>query len=380
MKFLTKDLKNKMFLVFFAVLTWWSFTNYKLIGSKGSILLNAASPLLIGLVIAFILNRPMMFLERNLFKKVDLKSKLNKYKRPICLLLTLLAFLVVISLVLLIVIPSLVETGVELKERFPEYLTVVKEYIEKNSDKYALVNEWTKGINVDQIKDSASNFLKGGFFNLLGSTFSAATSVFGRMLSFFLGLIFSIYFLLEKETLVAGIKKLIYAALPLEVAKRTLYIGDLTKKSFSEFLVGQSLEAVILGSMFFVTMVLFRFPYSTMISIVIAVFSFVPIVGSFVGLFVGVILIFVESPKLAGLFIILFLVLQQIEGNLIYPKVVGKFSGLSPLFTMAAVTLGGSLMGVFGIILFIPAFAVIQELLKEFVETRTDLSQQKDSM
>ena len=369
-----------MFLVFFAVLTWWSFTNYKLIGSKGSILLNAAYPLLIGLVIAFILNRPMMFLERNLFKKVDLKSKLNKYKRPICLLLTLLAFLVVISLVLLIVIPSLVETGVELKERFPEYLTVVKEYIEKNSDKYALVNEWTKGINVDQIKDSASNFLKGGFFNLLGSTFSAATSVFGRMLSFFLGLIFSIYFLLEKETLVAGIKKLIYAALPLEVAKRTLYIGDLTKKSFSEFLVGQSLEAVILGSMFFVTMVLFRFPYSTMISIVIAVFSFVPIVGSFVGLFVGVILIFVESPKLAGLFIILFLVLQQIEGNLIYPKVVGKFSGLSPLFTMAAVTLGGSLMGVFGIILFIPAFAVIQELLKEFVETRTDLSQQKDSM
>ena len=173
---------------------------------------------------------------------------------------------------------------------------------------------------------------------------------------------------------------MIYAALPLEVAKRTLYIGDLTKKSFSEFLVGQSLEAVILGSMFFVTMVLFRFPYSTMISIVIAVFSFVPIVGSFVGLFVGVILIFVESPKLAGLFIILFLVLQQIEGNLIYPKVVGKFSGLSPLFTMAAVTLGGSLMGVFGIILFIPAFAVIQELLKEFVETRTDLSQQKDVM
>lgn len=375
MRFLTKELKSKMFLIFFGVLTWWLFTNYKLIGSKAVIWMNAAYPLLIGLVISFILNRPMMFLERNLFKKLDLESKRHKYKRPICLLLTIFAFIIVIFLVLLIVIPSLVDTGAELKKRFPEYLIYVKEYIVDNSDKYAIVNEWTKNINVDQIRDSISNFLKGGVFNLLGSTFLAATSVLGRMLSFFLGLIFSIYFLLEKEKLVEGLKKLIYATLPLNVAKRTLHIGDLTKKSFSEFLVGQSLEALILGSMFFVSMVIFRFPYSTMVSIVIAVFSFVPIVGSFVGLFVGVILIFVESPKLAGLFIILFLVLQQIEGNFIYPKVVGKFSGLSPLLTMAAVTLGGSLMGVFGIILFIPAFAVIQELLKELIDTRTELNE-----
>ena len=173
---------------------------------------------------------------------------------------------------------------------------------------------------------------------------------------------------MEKEELIKGIKKLLAIILPIKIFNKVLHIGSLTRKSFSDFIVAQSLESIILGTIFFISMLLLKFPYAAMISIVIAVSSFIPIIGSFIELFVGIILIFVDSPKLAGLFIILFLALQQIESNIIYPRVVGKLSGLSPLLTLAAVTLGGSLMGVIGIVLFIPIFSAIQKILVEFME------------
>lgn len=365
MDLFTKDVKRNMFLIFFGILIWWMFANIKFVSNSINTFLGAISPLIIGFIISFILNRPMMFFERKIFKKRRLK---DKFERLISILLTIVVFMLGITLVLLIVIPALIDTWIELKDKLPEYLNAIKEYIKNSSIKYSKINEWIQSVDVEGIRDNISNFIKGGLFNWLGSTFSIASSVFGSIISFFLGFIFSIYFLLQKEDLIKSIKKLLFTFFPLQLAIRITYIGSLIKIAFSEFLLAQSLEAMILGSMFFISMLVFRFPYSTMISIVIAVFSFIPVVGSFVGLFVGIILIFVESPKLAGLFIILFLVLQQIEGNIIYPKVVGKFSGLSSLLTLVAVTLGGSLMGVVGIILFIPLFAVMQQLLKEYMD------------
>lgn len=202
----------------------------------------------------------------------------------------------------------------------------------------------------------------------LTSSFVLAGSVFGGLISFLIGIIFSIYFLLDKDSLMEANKRLFQVILPRKTFNKTLYISRLTSKAFSDFILAQSLEAVILGGIFFISMSLFKFPYAGMISVVIAVFSFIPMVGSFVGLFVGIILIFVESPQLAGWFIILFLVLQQIEGNLIYPRVVGKLSGLSPLLTLAAVTLGGSLMGIVGMLLFVPIFSVIQKLTTDYIK------------
>ena len=367
MNFFNKELKKTMFLIFFGILTWWLFSNIKVLRNIFVILKHALSPLIIGLIISFILNRPMMFFERNLLKNISMKSK---YKKIVSLFLTLIIFILTISLILLAIIPSLIDTGVELKEKFPEYLSSIKEYIENSSIRYSKFNDWIQNIDVNSIKDGVTDFIKGGLFNWLGSTFSIASSIFGSIVSFSLGFVFSIYFLLQKDQIIVGLKEFIYAVFPLSVSDRIIYIGTLTNNAFSDFLLGQSLEAVILGTLFFITMLIFKFPYSTMISIVIGVFSFIPLIGAFVGLFVGIILIFVESPKLVGLFIILFLVLQQIEGNFIYPRVVGKFSGLSPLWTLIAVTLGGSLMGIVGIILFVPLFVVIQKLLNEFVDNR----------
>lgn len=370
MEFINKDLKRKMFLVLFGIFSGWIFFNINLVGKYLGILLSALAPLIIGLIIAFILNKPMMFFERKIFRKSKMKSK---YKRILSLLLTLLVFLILIGLFFLIVIPNLLEVSMELGDKFPSYMEAIDKYIGDSSIKHSKLNQWIQSIDLKEVRENISNFIKGGLMGWLTSSFVLAGSVFGGLISFLIGIIFSIYFLLDKDSLMEANKRLFQVILPRKTFNKTLYISRLTSKAFSDFILAQSLEAVILGAIFFISMSLFKFPYAGMISVVIAVFSFIPMVGSFVGLFVGIILIFVESPQLAGWFIILFLVLQQIEGNLIYPRVVGKLSGLSPLLTLAAVTLGGSLMGIVGMLLFVPIFSVIQKLTTDYIKNAPGL-------
>lgn len=366
-------IKKAMFLIFFAVLTWWLFNNLKLIGNGVGLLLDILSPFIIGLVIAFILNKPMTLIENNLFgENISSDHWKSKYKRPISYLITLVLFMILLAIVLIIVIPNLVGAGEELTQKLPQYWVTIQRTIKNSSIEFSLLNQWAQNIDFKEVYDNLYSFVKGGILNWLGSTFTVFSSVIGGIISTGLGFVFSVYFLLEKEELIGNIKKLIYAVFPSRVAERTIYIGQITNDSFSQFLTGQSLDALALGSLFFIAMIIFRFPYAMMVSVIIAISAFVPIVGSFVGLVIGAFLIFVESPHLAGLFIILFLVLQQIEGNLIYPKVVGKASGLSSVWILAAVTLGGSLMGIMGIILFVPLFSVAQKLLKEYTDKRLE--------
>ena len=187
MNFFSKELKKTMFLIFFGILTWWLFSNIKVLRNIFVILKHALSPLIIGLIISFILNRPMMFFERNLLKNISMKSK---YKKIVSLFLTLIIFILTISLILLAIIPSLIDTGVELKEKFPEYLSSIKEYIENSSIRYSKFNDWIQNIDVNSIKDGVTDFIKGGLFNWLGSTFSIASSIFGSIVSFSLGFVF----------------------------------------------------------------------------------------------------------------------------------------------------------------------------------------------
>lgn len=371
MEIKTNRMKRLMFLIFFAILIWWIFDNIKFVGKGFNLFLGIIAPFIVGLVIAFILNKPMSFIEEKLFYKGKVFGGLKeKYKRPISFLLTLILFIVIIAIVLALVIPNLIGAGEELADKLPRYWKNMQEYIEKSSIKYSKINDLIQDIDFDEINKNIYSFVKGGLLNWLGSTFLVFSSVVGVMVSSALGFVFAVYFLLQKETLIEGIKKLIYAIFPLKVARKICYIGAVTRNSFSQFLTGQTLDALILGGLFFVAMMIFRFPYALMVSIIIAISAFIPIVGSFVGLFIGAFLIFVESPKMSGFFIILFFTLQQIEGNLIYPKIVGKASGLSSVWILAAVTLGGSLMGIIGIILFVPLFSVIQKLLSEYVDEK----------
>lgn len=371
MKITSDQTKRAMVLIVFSVFIWWVFGNYQFILRGFNVLLGILTPFIIGFVIAFILNKPMSFFEKKLFEDGAKFEKVKeKYKRPLSYLITVLLFLLIIAIVLLLVIPNLVSAGEDLAQKIPAYWENVEEYIKTSSIKYSGINDWVQGIDFQEINDSMLSFVSGQSINWLGSTFSVFSTVIGRIISLGLGFVFSIYFLLQKEDLSLGIKRLIYSVFPLRVADRIIYIGKITRESFSQFILGQSLDALALGSLFFVTMMIFRFPYAMMVSIIIAISAIIPIVGPFIGLVIGAFLIFVESPKMAGLFIILFLVLQQIEGNLIYPKIVGKASGLPSVWILAAVTLGGSLMGILGIILFVPIFSVIQKLLKEYTDKK----------
>ena len=371
MELRTERMKKTMFLIVFTIFIWWLFDNIRFVGRGLSLGLGILSPLIIGFVIAFILNKPMSFIEDKLFGKGRVFGKLNdKFKRPLSFLITVILFILVITVALVLVIPNLIGAGEELADKLPTYFESFQQYLKDSSIKYSKINELVQKVNFDDVEQSVYKFVKGGFSSWIGSTFTVFSSVIGGVVSTGIGIVFAVYFLFQKEKLSLGLKKLMYSILPLRIAREVERVAIITKESFSGFLTGQTLDILILGGMFLITMLIFKFPYALMVSVIISISSFVPIVGSFVGLVIGAFLIFVESPKMAGLFIILFFVLQQIESNLIYPRVVGKASGLSSVWILAAVTLGGSLMGVIGIILFVPLFSVIQKLLEEYMDKR----------
>ena len=213
-------------------------------------------------------------------------------------------------------------------------------------------------------------FLKNGAGTMLNTTFSAAVSIVSGVSSFLIGFIFAIYILLQKETLSRQMKKVLEAFLPEPVVGRILDITALTERTFSNFLTGQCVEAVILGTMFFVALTLIRLPYGLLIGVLIAFTALIPIFGAFVGLAVGVFLMLMVNPMDALIFTITFFVLQQIEGNLIYPYVVGNSVGLPSIWVLVAVTVGGSMMGIVGMLIFIPLCSVLYALLRDGVNGR----------
>ncbi|MDR7855485.1 AI-2E family transporter [Tissierella sp.] len=366
-------MKNAILLITFAIVLMWLLDN--IVGIWGIIsgFLAIITPFIIGGAIAFILNNPMNYIEKKLFKSNSpLRKTKESFRRPLSYLVTLLVFLATIFIVLFIIVPELARTTKDLAVKLPTYWKTMEMFITENLSDNPWIMDWINSISFDwnTIQSNIFAFLKNSVFLWLGSTFSIASSVVSGIVTFAVGFVFSIYLLLQKESLTRQWKKVILALFPKKAADRIFYIGRLSNTTFANFLSGQLLEAIIIGVLFFVAMVIFKFPYALMISTVIAVTALVPIFGSFVGCFIGVFLIVVESPKMALLFIIMFLVIQQIEGNLIYPHVVGKASGLPSIWILVAVTVGGSLMGVLGILLFIPLFSVLYTIASEYINNR----------
>lgn len=373
MKVNTKQMKKAMFLIFFAIAIWWLFDNYKVVINLLKILFEVMIPFMVAFAISFVLNKPMIFIEEKVFDRINFISKLDlKYKRAASLIITLLTFIIFLFLFLQIAIPNLVEASTQLAEQIPSYLKQLQTFLQNTSIFGLNINEWIESVDVENLYNQVTSFFKGGFLSIADSTFSVFSSVFGLFSSIFLGIVFSIYFLLQKEDLSLSIKKLTFAVLPREYANKLVLFIRIANESFSSFISGQSLDALLIGAIFFVSMTIFNFPYALMISIIIAIFALIPIIGAFIGLVVGAFLIFVQDPQKAFYFIILFFVIQQLEGDLIYPKVVGKASGLSSVWILAAVTIGGSLFGILGIILFVPMFSIIQKLLSIYIEKNSE--------
>ena len=330
-------------------------------------------PFVLGGAIAFLTNVPMSFLEKKIFENVINKNKIvRKLKRPISLILTIVLVVGVIALVMFGVIPQLTRTMgtlvTSINDFIPQMQSWIGEFFHNNQEIMNLVDQIE--FDPDQAIKWGISLLGNGAGNMMNTTMSAVGSIVSGVATFFIAFSFACYILFQKEKLHIQIRKVFFAFLPRQKADTFLKVCSLTYRTFENFLAGQCLEAVILGSMFVVTLSILRMPYALLIGILIAFTALIPIFGAFIGCAVGSFLIFMVNPQQAILFVIVFLVLQQIEGNLIYPHVVGESVGLPSIWVLAAVTIGGNLMGIVGMLVFIPLLSVLYTIFREFVYLR----------
>ena len=334
------------------------------------------SPFVVGTGIAFIFNVPMRSIERNLegMRKPGLR-------RALALLLTLFAMILVIMFVVELLVPQIKITVASLAERIPAFLENSAAKLMVLMEEYPGLEEWARNtFNLEQLEQlDWTNILKNGLSvvgnsvsSLMGGAFNVIGNVTTSIVNLVISLVFALYCLAGKETLARQGRRLLYALISEKHADETIRVLRLTNVTFSNFISGQCLEAVILGCMFAIGMAIFKMPYIPLVSVVIAVTALIPIVGAFVGCVVGAFFILVNDPLQAVSFVALFLVLQQVEGNLIYPRVVGTSVGLPGMWVLVSVTVGGEIMGIAGMLVMIPLVSVFYTLVREYTGRRLE--------
>lgn len=335
-------------------------------------LLAILQPFLFGVGLAFVLNVPMRFLERRVLSFMDRRAWLGRWKRPLALLLVALAVALVVYAVTSLLVPELIRTIESILRMLPKAFNMINEWLKQYGyDLSQYIQTSVFSDSPDQLKSQLDGVLDLALRGAIYST-NVIGAVYSSVLQFFFTIMFTIYLLFAKERLRRQAFQLGYAFLPENRVDRLGEIGTLTQRTFSSFITGQCLEALILGVMFFVTMSLFGFPYVLLISVFISITALIPVIGAWLGCIVGALLILMVDPMQALGFVVLFLVLQQIEGNLIYPHVMGNAIGLPSVWVLLAVVTGQGLMGIIGMLLFIPLASVVYSLAKEHVTRRLD--------
>ena len=377
-----ENLKKIRGLILFTIFVLVALWNFELVFDGIRFLWGVIFPFVLGGVIAFIVNIPMTFLEGKIFGKLRVaKGKKGKWAdklaRPLSLILTWILILGIIAVVVLVVVPELGRTVLGLGKTIQDFVPEVQKWaIELFQDNEEIVKAISEiNFKWDELLGNMVDFLRNGAGSVLDTTMEAAKSIITGVTTFFIAFVFSFYVLLQKEKLGEQVKKLMCAFMPEDWRNIFLALGTVVNKSFTNFFTGQCLEAVILGLMFLVVMAIFRLPYALLISVLIAFTALIPMFGAFIGCGVGALLIFMISPVKALIFIIVFLVLQQVEGNFIYPYVVGNSVGLPSIWVLVAVTVGASLMGVAGMLIFIPLMSVVYTLLRGIVNRRLGLKE-----
>lgn len=368
---LTKEifsLKKWIILIIITALSFWIVNNLEIISSFLNKLFNVFFPFILGGIIAYILNIPMTKIEKSL-RKIIKKDNKEVLIRTLAIILSLLLFVVVIICIAFLLIPELIDNIEMLIKNIPGVIEKIEIWLLDVLDKYPDIQKQIVEVfsnsdhNVSSIVSSILNYLLNGVIGFISNLVSG-------FITFFTAVIFSIYMLSQKEYLIRCSKKLVYGYLKEEQARKVTEIAELTNKTFSNFISGQCVEAFILGLIIFIALTIFRFPYALIISVLTAVTALIPIFGAIIAMVIGAVLIGINNPIQAILFIVVFQVIQQIEGNFIYPKVVGKSVGLSPMWTLLAITAGGSLFGIVGMLVGLPLASVAYALIKESVNTR----------
>ena len=362
--------KQNLLLVVIGVCLLVGLMNFGKVQHALSVVIGLFMPLLVGGAIAFILNVPMHFFEKQ-FDKLQQHSggrAIAKAKTPLCMIVTLLAFILVIIFIGNVIFPNLVESVksiVDIVQRsYPGWI----ETLESHGINTQFMQKYFPELNSEKIIST----IKDGGLALLNTASQAATSVFSALTNFVFGLFFALYILASKKRLGKQAKQIAYAYLKKSWADEVCEIASLSYKTFANFLSGQCLEAVILGFMFFIVLLIGGFPYAGTIAVIIGSMAIIPYIGAFIGLALGALLIAMVNLKKMVWFVIVFFIVQQIEGQIIYPRVVGGSVGLPALWTLLAVIVGGNVSGILGIVVFIPLFSVIYALLRRNVYRRLD--------
>ena len=371
MKLDKENTKQIIKIVVIAIVLLVALLNIIQIWEIFKVFFNILSPFIWGLAIAFILNIFMTFYENKLFKSrkakknnnKELKQKKNGIKRVCSIALSIITIIAVITIIMLLIIPQFVEVIKNLVINIPDYLENFKFFAMDITEKVPEINNFIQNIQID------TEALRNGIINIskdvLNVTINQVSNLFSNVVNFFIAIVFAVYILANKERLKVQAKEFIYARLDKEKADYILKVSRLSRDSFRNFLTGQAKEAVILGVLCAIGMLILGIPYAGPIGALTALTAFVPIVGAFIGGFIGAVLIVAVDPIKAVIFIIFIIVLQQVEGNLIYPHVVGKNIGLPSIWVLVAITIGGSLFGIMGMIVGLPILSIIYAIVTE---------------
>lgn len=333
-------------------------------------LLGAITPVITGLIVAYILNILMCFYERHYFVKRSNSVFVKKSRRPACITMSIVTLVVIASLIVKLVVPELVRCIQVLLTQIPPFMEnlLKNEYVST-----VLPNTLVNTLAQIDWREYIANIMKiltSGISNAAETVIAAVSTIFSATATFVISIIFSIYFLSGKEKLQNQLKRLMNSYLPKKWIEKSFYVFSVFNDSFHRYIVGQCLEAVILGVLCILGMMIFRFPYAMMIGTLVGFTALIPIAGAYIGAGVGAIMLLSVSPVKAALFLVFIILLQQLEGNLIYPKVVGKSIGLPSVYVLIAITVGGGLFGIGGMLIGVPIISALYRLIRSDVIKR----------
>ena len=376
-----KNVKKIILIVAFGVVLYWTLQNLETVGNAIGFVIQLIFPFIMGLALAFLLNIIVNLIENKIlvFKKQG--KFMTKIKRPLSITLSVILLLAIMCFILFLVVPELINTFSIFAQNIPTVGENIKQWAQQMTVDYPKISEQIKNINIDwnTVNQNLLKYAQSGVSTILNTSINFIVATISGVVNFVIGFIFAIYILLQKEKLIRQAKKLLYAYLPNKRAHKIIHTASLANKTFNNFMTGQLTEAFILGFLCFIGMLILRIPYALTISVLIGFTALIPLVGAFLGAGIGVILIVVSSPIKAVVFVIFIIVLQQIEGNLIYPKVVGNSVGLSGMWVMVAITIGVSTMGLVGMVICVPIASVIYTVMSERVNIRLRKKQIKIS-
>ncbi len=369
-----KNIRKILLLITYTVLLYSAVQNINFFWSVLVQIISLLKPLVIGLCLAFILNVIMRPIESGIAKLASKAGKKRAFKggRIISLVITLILTLSLFALVFVVVIPQLKETFTVLKTNVPTYYEKARDYVLSLFERFNLSTDLLSNFDVDwsTILSKVTTYFTQGSKNMISSAADVTATLFSSVSNFLIGFILCIYILLQKERLGRFAKRVFAAFLPEKVNGHLKNIIDISNQTFTNFISSKGIEAVILGVMCFVGMLILRLPYAAVSSLLIAVFSFIPYIGSFLSAAVSAFLILMTSPVKALIFIIFFFVLQAVEGYLVYPKIVGKSVGLPGILVLLSIIVGSKMFGVVGMLVAVPTCSVLFALFKDFITER----------